>query len=106
MVAREALLNAVKDTVWRFDKDAEVLLFGSRARGDAAPGSDWDLLVLLEKALTWEEREPILDGLYDLELEAGVVLVPIVMSKQDWASPGRRNTPFHQQVTREGVQVL
>ena len=38
------LLAAV---VERFDP-IEVILFGSRARGDAGPDSDWDLLVVVD----------------------------------------------------------
>ena len=30
-------------------KDARLLLYGSRARGDAKEDSDWDLLILLNK---------------------------------------------------------
>ena len=38
------LLDAI---VRRFDP-VEVILFGSRARGDDGPDSDWDLLVVLD----------------------------------------------------------
>jgi HEPN domain-containing protein len=40
----QALLEAV---VRRFDP-VEVILFGSRARGDAGPDSDWDLMVIVD----------------------------------------------------------
>ena len=41
--------------------NSTLLLYGSRARGDAHEGSDWDLLILLDKAkLTFDD--------YDLSL--------------------------------------
>ncbi|WP_461150872.1 nucleotidyltransferase domain-containing protein [Spirosoma pulveris] len=38
----EQFLQAVKKQVCEIDPQAEVWLFGSRARGDARPDSDWD----------------------------------------------------------------
>lgn len=40
--------NKVKEIVHRYDKDAELILFGSRARDDWHEESDWDFLVLSE----------------------------------------------------------
>ena len=34
----------------------EVILFGSRARGDFRKDSDWDILIITERELGWRER--------------------------------------------------
>jgi predicted nucleotidyltransferase len=34
----------------------QILLFGSRARGDASSDSDWDFLVVTGKRLSWSEK--------------------------------------------------
>ncbi len=34
----------------------EVILFGSRARGDFRKDSDWDILIITERELSWRER--------------------------------------------------
>lgn len=38
----------------------KIILFGSRAKGVAAPGSDYDLLIILKR----KDRK-VIDGLYD-----------------------------------------
>ena len=45
---REELLKHVKQTIHEFEPDADIILYGSRARGDAHPESDWDFLILLD----------------------------------------------------------
>ena len=38
----EQILKMIGDSVHTVDPTAEVILFGSRARGDARKDSDWD----------------------------------------------------------------
>jgi predicted nucleotidyltransferase len=84
---------------------ASIVLYGSRARGDAAPDSDWDLLVLLDGPVDARRAEAIYHRLYELELalEDCPVLSPTVHSQQEWESPLFQTMPFHERVTREGI---
>ena len=56
-----------------------IVLFGSKARGDDDEESDIDLLVLLERKITWQERKAIIDTLFDIELSYDVVLSPLLV---------------------------
>ncbi len=42
----ETIIKKVKEIVDRFDSHADIVLFGSRARGDYHEESDWDFLIL------------------------------------------------------------
>jgi len=75
--------NIVKQEVIKIDPQAEVILFGSRARGDFKDDSDWDFLVLLERPLTKDLRGIILDSLYEVELKYNSVISPIIHSKTE-----------------------
>lgn len=101
----QELIQAVKDIVLRFDPNAQVILYGSRARGDAQPDSDWDFLVLLDREKTQEIDRDIHSGLLALELEVGKVLSVIIRTKTQWDTPLMRATPFHRFVTAEGIHV-
>ncbi len=37
----------------------KIILFGSRARGDYQEDSDWDLLVVIDKAIEFQEKKRI-----------------------------------------------
>jgi predicted nucleotidyltransferase len=37
----------------------QILLFGSRARGEAGPDSDWDFYVLIGDDLTFAQRQQL-----------------------------------------------
>ena len=45
------ILQQITKTVKSKDPGAEIILFGSRARGTAHSESDWDLLILLKRKL-------------------------------------------------------
>ena len=57
-----------------------VVLFGSRARGDAEPDSDWDIAVLVAGTPTPKDRRALADAAYDVLLESGVFIQPIALS--------------------------
>ena len=40
--------NRIKNTIRNKDPKAVAYLFGSRARGDSRPDSDWDILILVD----------------------------------------------------------
>ena len=102
-VSQEELCAEIKRRVTAISPDAEIRLYGSRARGDARPDSDWDLLILTGNSLSEDDLEEIQSELYELELDTGEVLVPIFHPHSIWNSPLYQAMPFHQSVTREGV---
>jgi len=79
----DADLTAVKAALAGVEpRPGRVLLFGSRARGDARPDSDLDLLVVMPQAtLTPQERQQALRllraALRPLSLSVGVDLVVV-----------------------------
>ena len=101
----QALLARVRETVRAVEPGAQVILYGSRARGDAEPESDWDLLVLLGGPVTAEREDAVRHRLYDLELAADVVLSTLIYSRDRWDSPLYRSLPFHANVERDGVTL-
>lgn len=99
------LLARVKRAVLSVEPRSEVTLYGSRARGDAMPDSDWDLLVLLDGPVDWRRTDTVSDKIYDVELrEAGCpVLSTSVHSQDEWRSPPWQALPYHASAKREGV---
>ena len=81
----------------------EVWLFGSRARGDSHPASDWDLLVVLDDDAPARYEDP--GTLYQLGRTAG--LVADVVSVRAWGAGGAGHGPpgLMYEVGREGIRV-
>ena len=100
----EYISRLILDSVHLIDPKAEVILYGSRARGDERADSDWDILILTDNYVDlWTERK-FRDKLYDLELETGESFSVFAYSKNDWMTK-QRITPFYQNVTQEGIRL-
>lgn len=86
----------------RIAPESQIILYGSEARGDAQPDSDIDLLVLLDgdTNLTPERELEIIRPLYELEMESGVIISPMIMLRKAWESI---TTPFTINVMKEGI---
>ncbi len=82
-----------------------VILYGSCARGDFAPDSDIDIMVLLDipQDKVNGERRKILDISDKLDWDYDVVLAPVIQSYQvyqDYLPVSK----FYQNVQREGIR--
>ena len=100
---REELLEQVKQTIHEIEPDADIILYGSRARGDAHPESDWDFLILLDGVVDDARTDAIRHRLYNIEWDGGEVLSAIVRSRHEWHTPLYHVMPFSKVVREQGI---
>ena len=105
MGRRSEILDKIRKLAGNKYPKAEVYLFGSRARGDSGKISDWDLLILLNsKKVPFELETQIMDEFYELELETGEIISPLIYSRNDW-NRNRTATPLFEKIKREGIRL-
>ena len=56
MGQKENGIAKIKATISQYLPDAEIMLFGSRARSDAHPESDYDILIKIRDQITTREK--------------------------------------------------
>ena len=78
---------------------ARVILYGSKARGDAENESDIDLLVA-----TTDEYERVKKFCYDFEYD-NLFIAPMVFAREDWEYYQRLKLPFYVNVRRDGIEL-
>ena len=92
----------VKNAVNRRAPNAKVVLFGSRARGNAKADSDWDVLILVDKErITAKDFEKISYPIFDIGFQTGEYISPKLYTFKEWEA--RKFTPFYKNVEREGI---
>ncbi|MDR0438252.1 MAG: nucleotidyltransferase domain-containing protein [Bacteroidales bacterium] len=98
------ILEQIRQLKRQIMPNEKVILFGSQARGDARPDSDWDLLILLNK----DKRNFIED--YDkygfpfdeLGWGFGVAINPVIYTNEQLE---HGITPFYRNVLRDGIEI-
>ena len=91
-------------TVHQLTPGADVLLFGSRARGDASAESDWDVMVLLpNNVATIAKKDEVSYSIRQLGWELNEIINPIVYADSEWQS--KSHTPFYKNVLKEGIYL-
>lgn len=100
---RPQVVKKLRDILHRIAPDATAILYGSEARGDARPDSDIDLLILVDKdRLTQKEEQEITYPLYDVEIDTGIMINPLVVSRKKWDEIKSRSL-FYYNVMKEGI---
>ncbi len=86
-------------------KGSNLWLYGSRARGDQHMGSDWDLLVLVDKDKQQlqdfdQYAYPFVEMGWQIEEEIN----PMLYTRKEWAK--RHFTPFYNNVEADKVVLV
>lgn len=83
-------------------KGAKVILFGSQARGDAHEGSDWDVLVLINKeSLSPSDHDLYSYPFWELGWKIDAMIHPALYTLKDWNT--KANPVFRTNVERDGI---
>lgn len=84
------------------DRVCQIVLFGSRARGDAREGSDYDMLVVVDQR-TSDLRAVVLDVERALMDRYGVLVTTVLRSEEEWKRS--QAFPLARNIIREGVAL-
>ena len=100
---RPQIVERIRKALTQVAPEAQAILYGSEARGDARPDSAIDLLILVDgNKLTVKEEDRIITPLYDIEIETGVQINARVLLKKIWENRPFQ-TPFAMNVMKEGI---
>jgi len=93
METNREILGLIKATACKYLPDAEVMLFGSRARKDSTSDSDYDVLVLTSLDLSPKEKLPIKTNIRKELLKDGIRSDILIQSKKEVKK--KRKLPGH-----------
>lgn len=79
-------------------------VFGSRARGDAGEDSDMDVFIEIED-VDPGIRERIMDAAWEVGFDHGMLISPLVMTRDEVERSPLRSAPIVRSVLEEGVVV-
>lgn len=103
---RDMVLKGIHSIASRtMPEGSHVLLYGSRARGDYHEGSDWDLLLLINKSsVEQEDYRNIVFPITSYGWDVNEMIVPIIKTQKEWDDD--TCTIFHKNVEQEAIFIL
>ena len=101
----QQIFNEIQTLKRQILPNEKVILFGSQARGDARPDSDWDLLVLLNKEKRGFSEDYNQYGYPFAEIgdKYGTYISVKVYAKKDWET---HPSMLRYNVEREGIEIV
>jgi predicted nucleotidyltransferase len=109
--AEEAKLREVaellRDQLGGFPAVVSAAIFGSSARGDTRPGSDFDVLVLVsDRTAAAGVLDRLLDVAPRLAKRFGARLSPFILEVEEWRARTEAADPFVLRAAREAIPFL
>ncbi len=105
MNKHDQIISRISSVISQKYPDAEIYLYGSRARGEDKPLSDWDLLILLNfPSISFTLETNIMDDMYEIELETGEIISPLIYSKNEWVNK-HKETQLFENIEKESIKI-
>ena len=103
MMEQEQVIARIKELGQRIlPGGASLWLYGSRARGDARPDSDYDLLILLDKKqITGADHDSYSYPLREMGWDMGEAISPHIYPREAWEQ--WEYVPFHDNVEQDKI---
>ena len=103
---RDVVINQIKEVARKaIPHNGHVLLYGSRARGDAREDSDWDILIILDKQkIEKADYDNVVYPFTDLGWNIGEAIIPVIYTKEEWKKSSF--LPFYKNVERDKIVLL
>jgi predicted nucleotidyltransferase len=95
------ILRGLKNAVLNVDSSAEVILFGSMARGDNKEESDWDILIITDNKVDSQIKSLFGKVLLQIELDFLIGISMIVKNREEWRN--FENTDLYQNIEEDGI---
>ena len=104
-ISQSQIINSIKEVANKvLPKGSSLYLYGSRARGDYHKGSDWDLLLLLDKPKIAADDYDITYPFRELGWEIGEEISPHIYTKKQWNS--WTFLPYHKNDERDKIVLI
>lgn len=98
-------LQELRERLLKKFPGAEIILYGSKTRGDDEEFSDIDVLILLDEVVNNSLEEEIFSAAFQSELKYDVIFGITVYSKNFWNSKFGKGMPFHWNIDKEGILI-
>jgi predicted nucleotidyltransferase len=84
----------------------QLVMFGSKARGDFSEWSDVNILALIEEEKNWDNREKLSDITLEINMEYDTQLTCILENADDWTSEADSIwLPLKDNIVQEGIAL-
>ena len=101
---REAIREASRMLKEKFPVK-EIVLFGSKARGDSDEESDIDLFLVTKHSIHWRERQAIIHALFDMGMKHDVIFSILDTTEGDFGKGIFSAFPIYKEIIKEGVSA-
>lgn len=102
---KTAVISSIKEIAGKtLPANSSLLLYGSRARGDNRPDSDWDLLILLDKPHLSSQDYDYGYPFRELGWDIGEEISPHIYTKKQWDE--WTFLPYRKNVERDKIVLV
>lgn len=103
--SEQQVLQRLKQMLQQRINVHQIILFGSRARGNACAESDMDVLVVVDHPINREVRNAVSECTWQAGFDSGIVVTAILFTRDEWENGPEYYSPLAEAVRAEGVPV-